>query len=48
VLKNLEQKQFNDRKDLVFNKAMYLGNKKVYSLAVSSTFLAYKDSGVLE
>jgi hypothetical protein len=48
ALKALQQKQFNERKELIFNNAMYLGNLKVYSTAVSSTFLAYKDSGVLE
>lgn len=48
ALKTLQQKQFNDRKELIFNNAMYLGNLKVYSTAVSSTFVEYKDSGVLE
>ena len=48
ALKSLQQKQFNDRKDQVFNNTMYLGNIKVYSTAVSSTFVAYQESGVLE
>lgn len=47
ALKALHQKQFNERKDLVFNNAVYLGDIKVYSTAVSSTFVAYDDSGVL-
>lgn len=47
ALKTLHQKQFNERKDLVFNNAVYLGDIKVYSTAVSSTFVAYDDSGVL-
>lgn len=48
ALKTLHQKQFNERKELVFNNAMYLGDIKVYSTAVSSTFVAFDDSGVLE
>ncbi len=48
ALKSLQQKQFNDRKDQIFNNTMYLGNIKVYSAAVSSTFVAYQESGVLK
>lgn len=48
ALKLLNQKQFTDRKEQVFNNAMYLGDIKVYSTAVSSTFLAFKDSGALK
>jgi len=48
ALKSLQQKQFNERKDQIFNNTMYLGNIKVYSTSVSSTFVAYQESGVLE
>lgn len=48
ALKLLQQKQFNERKEAIFNNPLYLGNIKVYSTAVSSTFVAFKESGVLE
>jgi hypothetical protein len=48
ALKSLQQKQFNERKEQIFNNTMYLGNIKVYSTSVSSTFVAYQESGVLE
>ena len=48
ALKFLHQKQFNDRKEQIFNNNMYLGNIKVYSSSVSSTFVAYQESGALE
>lgn len=48
VLKLLQQKQFTERKEEVFNNPMYLGNIKVYSAAVSSTFVAFKETGASE
>ena len=46
ALKLLQQNQFNERKEKIFSNPLYLGNIKVYSAAVSSTFLAYKESEV--
>lgn len=48
VLKKLEQKQFNERKDQVFYNPMYNGDIKVYSASVYSTFLSYADKGELQ
>jgi len=48
ALKTLQQKQFNERKEQIFNNPVYLGNVKVYSATVSSTFVPYNESGVLE
>lgn len=48
ALKSLQQKQFNERKELIFNNPMYNGSLKVYSAAVSSTFLTYRDLGELQ
>lgn len=48
VLKLLQQAQFNERKEKVFNNPMYLGGIKVYSASVSSTFLPFSDMGELQ
>jgi len=49
ALKSLHQSQFNERKEKIFSNPMYLGNIKVYSTSVSSTFIAYKETaGVLQ
>ena len=48
ALKLLQQKQFNERKELIFTNPIYSGTLKVYSAAVSSTFLTFKDLGELQ
>lgn len=48
LLKTLQQKHFNERKEQIFNNPMYNGNLKVYSATVSSTFLAYTELGELQ
>lgn len=49
ALKLLQQSQFIERKEKIFNNPMYFGHTKVYCAAVGSTFLPYKeDVGVLQ
>lgn len=48
ALKSLQQKHFNERKELIFNNPMYKGSLKVYSATVSSTFLSYREPGELQ
>lgn len=48
ALKMLNQKQFNERKDQIFKNPSFIGNKKVYSIAVSSSFVKYKGLEVLQ
>jgi hypothetical protein len=48
ALKLLQQKHFNERKEQIFNNPMYIGNLKVYSATVSSTFLAQPKQGELQ
>ncbi len=46
ALKALNQKQFNERKELIFNNPQYLGNKTVFSASVTSTFVKCKETEV--
>jgi hypothetical protein len=48
ALKSLNQKHFNDRKDMIYNNPMYKGDIKHYSASISSTFLPYKEEGELQ
>jgi len=48
ALKSLQQKHYNERKELIFNNPIYNGDFKVYSATVSSTFLTYREPGVLQ
>lgn len=43
ALKTLQQKQFVERKEQIFSNPLYNGNLKVYSAAVSSTFLSFSE-----
>ncbi len=47
-LKKLNKRQFLERKNQIFNNPMYNGDIKVFSSSVSSTFLSYKKSEVLQ
>ena len=47
AFKALQQKHFNERKDLI-NNPVYNGDIKVYSATVSSTFLSYSEPGDLQ
>lgn len=49
ALKLLQQSQFIERKEKIFNNPMYIGQTKVYCAAIGSTFLPYQeDVGVLQ
>jgi hypothetical protein len=45
ALKQLQQKHFYERKEQIFKNSAYIGDFKIYSASVSSTFLSYNEQG---